>query len=40
MSIIIKIARLVLRVLGFIEKVRPHTRMGGAVKVIGYWRHV
>jgi hypothetical protein len=38
MGLIFKIVKLVMRVLGFIERVQAHTRMNGIVKVAAYWR--
>lgn len=38
MGTIIKIIKLVMKVLGFVERVQAHTRMGGLVEVVAYWR--
>lgn len=33
------VIRFVLKLLGILVRVRAHTRLHGAVKVIEYWRH-
>lgn len=38
MGLVFKIIKRVMKVLGFVEYVQAHTRMGGLVKVAAYWR--
>lgn len=38
MGLLFKLLKLAMRLLGFVERVRSHTRMAGLVKVAAYWR--
>jgi len=38
MDIFFKVVKLVMKLLGLLERVQGHTRMGGLVKVAAYWR--
>jgi len=39
MALAIKLVRFVMRALGLLVKVKAHTRLGGVIKVVEYWRH-